>query len=79
MTPLQTALNIIALLEEIEPGLQGAVMGIVALWKQNNDVKTVLQGEVTALGLIAAKARAEEGLAPGAPEADPDPTPATPQ
>lgn len=76
MTPLQLALQIIALIEDIEPGIQAAAMEIVNLWKTSPDVKTVLQGEVTALGSIAAKARIEQGLPPVAPPVDPDPTPA---
>lgn len=73
MTPLQLALQIIALIEAVEPGIQTAAMDIVSLWKTSPDVKTVLAGEVTALGAIAAKARAEQGLPPVAPPVDPDP------
>lgn len=76
MTPLQMALQIIALLEQVEPIAQTAILDLVATWKGNNDVKTILQGEVTALDTIAAKARVEQGLAPVAPMPDPDPTPA---
>lgn len=71
-----TALNIIALLEQVEPEVQSAVMAIIALWRTKNpDVKTVLQGEVTAFGDIIAKARVEEGLPAVALPVDPDPLP----
>lgn len=77
MTPLETALGIISLLETVEPGVQAAVLAIVKLWQNNSGVKTILQGEVTGLGAIAAKARVEEGLPPATPPTDPDPIPAT--
>lgn len=75
MTPIQIALQVIALLETVEPKVQGAIMDLIATWKQNNDVKTILQGEVTYLGVIAAKARVEEGLPVVMPPTDPDPAP----
>lgn len=64
MTPLQSALNIIALLEELEPSVQKGVMALINLWHTNSDVKTTLAGEVQALTDIAAKARVEQGLPP---------------
>jgi len=64
MTELQLALQIIALLETVEPSIQAAALSIIGLWNSSADVKTVLAGEVTALGQIAAKARAAQGLPP---------------
>lgn len=75
MNQLQTALGIIALLEQIEPSAQAAVLALIRLWQGNNDVKTVLQGEVTALAAIVAKARVEQGLPAVAAPTDPDPAP----
>jgi hypothetical protein len=73
MGAAQLALQIIALLEQVEPEIQSAVMSIIADWQSNADVKTTLQGEVTALNAIAAQARIEEGLPPVTPPVDPDP------
>lgn len=75
MTPLQVALQIIALLETVEPTAQQAIMDLIATWKGNNDVKTILQGEVSQLNAIAAAARAQQGLPAIAASADPDPAP----
>lgn len=64
-TSVQTALNIITLLEQVEPGVQSAVMALIALWRSDaSNVKTVLQGEVAAFQDIITKARAQQGLPP---------------
>lgn len=76
MNGLQTALGIIALLEQVEPEIQAAAMAIVNLWKtQGPSVSVILEGEVTSLDAIIAKARAEQGLPAVAPVPDPDPNP----
>lgn len=74
-----TALAVITLIEKLEPEVQIAVVDLINLWKGNPQaVKITLQGEVTALNTIAAKARAEQGLPPLPPIPDPDPTPSSP-
>lgn len=78
MNPLQTALGIIALLEQVEPGIQSAAMAIVSLWKsQGPSALVILEGEVTSLDTIIAKARTEQGATPVTPITDPDPAPPT--
>lgn len=70
-----TALQIINLIEVLEPEAQQAVVGLINLWHSGNaDVKAILQGEVTALQAIVDKARKAQGLPPDpTPIADPDP------
>jgi hypothetical protein len=78
MPPLQLALQIIALLEVVEPGVQKGVMSIVSLWQTGGSVPVILEGEVTSLDAIIAKARVEQGLPAVKPVVDPDPTPLLP-
>lgn len=77
MNGLQLALQIITLLETVEPGIQQAALDIASLWKTKGpSVLVILEGEITTLDSIIAKARTEQGLPAIAPVEDPDPTPA---
>lgn len=58
---LQTAVQIITLLEALEPAVQAGILDIVNLWKnKGGDVAVILDGEITSLAAIAAKAKQEQ-------------------
>lgn len=75
-----TALQVISLIEALEPEMQTSVVSLINVWHNGNaDVKATLQGEVTALQAIVDKARKAQGLPPDpTPIADPDPSTSTP-